>query len=141
MWRLTDGIAMTAPAPTSLNIRKKTAQLVLVYQNGEQYSLSFELLRVYSPSAEVRGHSGEQAVLQTGKAGVQIEQIKPAGNYGIQIYFDDGHSSGIYSWPYLHELAINQAALWENYLQQLHKAGKSRYAGAVEIMDLKKKTE
>lgn len=128
---------MDIPALRTLNVRKKSAVVELSYDNGEQYQLSFELLRVYSPSAEVRGHGGENAVLQTGKADVMIERLEPAGQYGVQIYFDDGHSSGIYSWPYLYELAQTQEERWYSYLQQLEKAGKSRYAGAVNIIDFR----
>lgn len=129
------------PELTSLNLRRQSHLLELAYANGERYTLDFELLRVFSPSAEVRGHGGgEQAILQTGKAGVDIERIEPVGHYGIQLYFDDGHHTGIYSWPYLHELAVNQSALWEGYLQQLQQAGESRFADAVQVLDLTRKS-
>ncbi len=129
---------MTTPTLSALKIRKKSAVLELSYSNNECLSLSFELLRVYSPSAEVRGHNGQHSVLQVGKSDVQIKHIETVGNYGIQIYFDDGHSTGIYSWPYLYDLAVHQAQYEQDYLAQLEAAGKSRISGAVQIMDFKK---
>lgn len=129
---------MSIPSLSAIKIRKKSAVLELSYSNNECHSLSFELLRVYSPSAEVQGHSGHGGVLQVGKSAVQIERIETVGNYGIQIYFDDSHSTGIYSWPYLYDLACNQAQYQQDYLAQLEAAGKSRIAGAVQIMDFKK---
>lgn len=88
--------------------------------------LDAEYLRVYSPSAEVRGHHPSQAVLQYGKAGVAIEKLTPVGNYAIQIHFDDGHNSGIYSWDYLYKLGREKKTLWADYLQRLKLAGLSR---------------
>ena len=129
---------MNTPSLSALKIRKKSAVLELSYSDNTCLSVSFELLRVYSPSAEVQGHSGQRSVLQVGKSDVQIERIETVGNYGIQIYFDDGHSTGIYSWPYLYDLARNQQQYQDNYLERLAAAGKSRITGAVQIMDFKK---
>jgi DUF971 family protein len=93
------------------------------------HKLSFEFLRVFSPSAEVRGHGPGQEVLQTGKRDVAIEAIEPVGNYAIQPRFSDGHATGIYSWDYLNKLALGQQAMWQDYLQRLAVAGKSRDPG------------
>ena len=84
---------------------------------------SFELLRVYSPSAEVRGHGEGQEVLQTGKREVSITALQPVGNYAVQPHFTDGHNTGIFSWDYLHWLGENRDSLWRSYLEKLHKAG------------------
>lgn len=91
-----------------------------------QFNLPAELLRVYSPSAEVRGHSAEERKLQTGKKNVGIKQIQPVGNYAIRIVFDDGHDSGIYAWDYLADLGNNQDRYWQDYLTELKTANASR---------------
>jgi DUF971 family protein len=115
------------PLPSDITLHKKSKTLELVY--GEQsYQLSAEYLRVYSPSAEVRGHGPGQEVLQTGKENVGIDQIEPVGHYAIKIYFDDGHDSGLFSWDYLYDMAINQNALWQDYLDRLNEAGYQRQA-------------
>lgn len=116
----------TAPKPSGLRLRRKSAVLELDYADGNSYSLSAELLRVYSPSAEVRGHGMGQAVLQTGKRHVGLSGAEPVGSYGIRLIFDDGHDSGIYSWDYLFQLATDQEALWQDYLERLHAARASR---------------
>lgn len=112
--------------PTGIELHQKSRELELIYSDGERVRLSCELLRVFSPSAEVQGHGPSQKVLQTGKINVNIVDIKPVGNYAVQLIFSDGHESGIYSWKYLRELADNQEAYWEQYLQELHEAGASR---------------
>ncbi len=112
--------------PVEINLHKKSARLELVYADGGSCELSCEFLRVYSPSAEVRGHGPGQEVLQVGKKNVKITSIKPVGNYALQLVFDDGHDTGIYSWVYLQELCDTQEGRWENYLQTLHDAGASR---------------
>ncbi len=91
-----------------------------------RFELSCEYLRVHSPSAEVKGHSPDQAVLQTGKRDVAINTIEAVGNYAVKFHFSDGHDSGIYSWDYLKELCVNQEQYWQDYLRRLHAAGKSR---------------
>lgn len=111
--------------PTEITLRKQSKSLVLAY-GDDQYELTAEYLRVFSPSAEVRGHGPGQEVLQTGKENVGIDQIEPVGHYAIKIYFDDGHDSGLYSWDYLYDLASNQAALWQDYLKRLAEAGYQR---------------
>ncbi len=125
--------------PSAIELHKKSRQLELRYPNGEQFVLDAELLRVYSPSAEVRGHHPSQAVLQHGKQNVGIQNISAVGNYAIQISFDDGHSSGIYSWDYLHQLGRDKAQLWEDYLQALQSKGLSRDPDiqAVRLLDPK----
>ncbi|WP_372864546.1 gamma-butyrobetaine hydroxylase-like domain-containing protein [Spongiibacter sp.] len=112
--------------PQHIKLHRKSRELELIYSDGAQHRLSCEFLRVYSPSAEVRGHGRGQEVLQTGKKFVDINDIIPVGNYALQLVFSDGHNSGIYSWGYLRELGEQREALWQDYLQQLHEAGASR---------------
>lgn len=112
--------------PTKIELHKTSKVLELTYADGQSYQLSCEYLRISSPSAEVRGHGVGNAVLQTGKRNVNITNIKPAGNYAIQISFDDGHDSGIYAWGYLEQLGKEYDARWQAYLEALHKAGQSR---------------
>ncbi len=116
----------TDKRPIGINLHRRSRQLALDYGNDEQYSLSCEYLRVYSPSAEVRGHGPGQEVLQTGKSTVNITSIKPVGHYALQLVFDDGHDTGLYSWSYLHDLCTHQEAWWQNYLDRLSAAGQSR---------------
>ena len=111
--------------PTKIQLHKQSQQLELHF-GGEQFLLPAEFLRVHSPSAEVKGHGPEQAVLQYGKQDVAISTIERAGNYALKLVFDDGHDSGIYTWDYLYELGKNQEDLWNTYLDALHQAGKSR---------------
>lgn len=117
---------MTAPTLTGIELHRQSRKLDLNYANGEKYSLSCEYLRVYSPSAEVRGHGPGQETLQVGKINVAITDIKSVGNYAVQLVFSDGHDTGLYSWEYLYELCKNQKCNWENYLKRLHDAGASR---------------
>ncbi len=111
--------------PNEIKVHKKSATLELIY-DGATHTLSAEYLRVFSPSAEVRGHSPDQAILQHGKRHVTFREIEPQGNYAIKLVFSDGHDSGIYTWPYLKELGDNLDSNWANYLERLEKAGKSR---------------
>ena len=115
-----------APIPQNIELHQRAKTLELIYANDERYALSCEYLRVYSPSAEVKGHGPGQEVLQIGKINVTINAIKPMGNYALQLIFSDGHDSGIYSWDYLYQLATNKDTLWQDYLQRLHEAGASR---------------
>jgi DUF971 family protein len=117
------------PNPTGLTVRKQSRVLEIGFDDDSAFSLPFELLRVYSPSAEVRGHGAGQEVLQTGKRNVLIEALEPVGNYAVQPHFSDGHDTGIYSWDYLYWLGANQAQLWEDYLQRLEAAGFTRETG------------
>ncbi len=112
--------------PVSINLHRQSRTLELVYEGGEHHELSCELLRVCSPSAEVRGHGEGQEVLQTGKKLVSINEIKPVGNYAIQLVFDDGHDTGLYSWDYLWQLGSQREQYWQEYLDRLHAAGASR---------------
>ena len=111
--------------PTKIQLHKQSQQLELHFAT-EQFLLSSEFLRVHSPSAEVMGHGPNQAVLQFGKKDVAITKIERAGNYAIKLFFNDGHDSGIYTWSYLHELGTTQEKLWQNYLDALKFAGKTR---------------
>lgn len=114
---------MIANPPNKIKLHTKSNTLELVY--GEQsYQLSYEFLRVHSPSAEVKGHG--KPVLQTGKKHVKIRSIEQVGNYALKIAFDDGHDTGLYSWQYLFELCQNQEQLWQEYLNKLEAAGASR---------------
>ena len=112
--------------PTDIRLHKRTAILEIKYADGGIYTLPAEFLRVYSPSAEVRGHGQGQEVLQTGKRNVKISRIEPIGNYAIRLHFDDDHNTGIFSWEYLHELSLGQQQLWNQYLQRLQAAGERR---------------
>jgi len=110
--------------PAAIKLHKRSQTLELSYSESERYLLPAEFLRVHSPSAEVRGHGKE--VLQYGKQYVVLLRLKPAGQYALKLYFDDGHESGLYSWDYLEHLAKNQHSLWQDYLEKLKTAGKSR---------------
>ena len=111
------------PTPTEIKLHTESKELELYYGN-DSYRLSYELLRVLSPSAEVQGHG--QPILQTGKRFVSIRNLEPVGNYAIKITFDDGHDSGLYSWAYLHKLCHNKDQLWQDYMQELAQAGAKR---------------
>ena len=112
-----------SPTLTKLDVRRQSRVLHLSYNNGEAFSLSFELLRVYSPSAEVKGHGPGQEVLQLNKHNVLIDSLEAVGNYAVRLFFNDGHDSGIYSWDYLYDLASNKEKHWQDYLQRLEAAG------------------
>jgi DUF971 family protein len=114
---------VVAPAPTALNARTQSRVLEISFNDGKDFVLSFELLRVYSPSAEVRGHGVGQETLQTGKRDVGITGLEPVGHYGVKPIFSDGHETGIFSWDYLYWLGDNQETLWLDYLTRLHSAG------------------
>ena len=120
---------MTQPARlrvTKLHYSRSRRRLDIAFEDGAAYTLSAEFLRVFSPSAEVRGHGPGQETLQTGKSSVGISAIHPVGHYAVQITFDDGHDSGLYSWQYLRDLAEEQDRYWQQYLRQLEAEGKSR---------------
>ena len=111
---------------TKLHYSRSRRRLDIAFGDGAAYTLSAEFLRVFSPSAEVRGHGPGQETLQTGKSSVSISAIHPVGHYAAQITFDDGHDSGLYSWQYLRDLAEEQDRYWQQYLRQLSAEGKSR---------------
>ena len=115
--------------PTEITLHQQSRQLGITFDDGAHYRLPFEFLRVYSPSAEVRGHGVGQETLQVGKKEVNVLNIEPVGSYAIKIVFDDGHDSGLYTWEYLHKLGQNQDAMWQDYLKQLEAAGASREPG------------
>lgn len=108
--------------PTAINVRMQSRLLEIDF-GSVSYSLPFELLRVYSPSAAVRGHGAGQEVLQTGKRLISVSALQPVGNYAVQPHFTDGHNTGIFSWDYLYWLGENQNSLWRDYLAKLQKAG------------------
>lgn len=117
------------PPPTEIKLHQKSRKMELVFSDGSRFELSYELLRVYSPSAEVRGHGPGQEVLQAGKRDVEISSLEPSGSYAVQPTFSDGHSTGIYSWDYLYWLGKNRETLWREYLERLEQAGASREPG------------
>jgi DUF971 family protein len=120
------GLERSTPTPTSLTLHGKSRVLEVSFSDSAHFKLPFELLRVYSPSAEVRGHGPGQEVLQTGKRDVGIDTLEQVGNYAVQPQFSDGHNTGIYSWDYLYWLGENQQTLWQKYLDDLAAAGASR---------------
>jgi DUF971 family protein len=118
----------SAPTPTEIILHQASRLLEIAFSDGAVFRLSCELLRVYSPSAEVRGHGPGQEVLQTGKRDVQITAIEPVGTYAVKLVFSDGHDTGLYAWDYLYELGRDQERLWQRYLRRLEEAGASRDA-------------
>ena len=117
------------PQPTDIKLHQKSQVLEIAFADGRTFRLPCEFLRVYSPSAEVRGHGPGQEVLQAGKKDVGITHIEPAGSYAIQLSFSDGHDTGIYSWDLLYEYGLRQEEMWQRYLKRLEQAGASREAG------------
>ncbi|MEW5942711.1 MAG: DUF971 domain-containing protein [Pseudomonadota bacterium] len=120
------GLDKSTPRPTEIKLHQKSRELEIAFDNGQIFRLPCEFLRVYSPSAEVRGHGAGQETLQVGKRNVEITEIEPVGNYAVQLTFSDGHRTGIYSWDYLYDLGVRQEALWARYLERLEQAGASR---------------
>lgn len=120
------GLDSNTPIPTEIKLHQKSRLLEIAFSDDKRFKLPCELLRVYSPSAEVRGHGPGQEVLQVGKKNVEITDIQPVGSYAVQLVFSDGHDSGLYSWDYLYDLGINQEALWQQYLARMKEAGASR---------------
>ncbi len=119
---------MTAnkPRPVSINLKKKSRLLRIDFDDDSSFELSCELLRVYSPSAEVRGHGPGQEVLQVGKENVAVEDVEAVGNYAVKLVFSDGHDTGLYTWEFLHDLGLKQEQYWQNYLHALDHAGYDR---------------
>jgi DUF971 family protein len=116
----------STPRPTEIKLHQKSRLLEIAFDDGKRFSLPCEYLRVFSPSAEVRGHGPGQEVLQVGKRDVEIREIEPVGNYAVKLAFSDGHDTGLYSWDYLHELGEKQESSWKSYLARLEAAGASR---------------
>jgi DUF971 family protein len=117
---------MSTPNPTDITLHRKSRVLEIAFEDGSRFELPCEYLRVYSPSAEVKGHGPGQEVLQTGKEDVNIAEIRPVGNYAIAPTFSDGHDSGIFTWEYLYNLGVHRDELWTEYLARLEAAGVSR---------------
>ena len=114
------------PRPTDIRLKQTSRILELSFEDGSHYQLPCEYLRVYSPSAEVQGHGPGQEVLQVGKERVNIDAIEPVGTYAVTLKFDDGHDTGIYSWKYLYQLAVDRHKNWQKYLERLADAGHER---------------
>ena len=120
------GLDRDTPVPTDIKLHRVSKMLELHYPEGEHFELSCEYLRVFTPSAEAKGHGVGQEVLQVGKRDVAIEQIEPVGNYALKLVFSDGHDTGLYSWDLLYNLGKHQQELWAEYLKRLELAGLSR---------------
>jgi DUF971 family protein len=116
------------PVPTELNLHRQSRVLEIAYEDGTRFKLPCEYLRVYSPSAEVQGHSPDERVLQVGKEDVGIDRIEPVGNYAVCLHFDDEHNTGLYSWDYLYRLGTEYEPRWNAYLDELKQAGYTRKA-------------
>ncbi|MDR3417805.1 MAG: DUF971 domain-containing protein [Nevskia sp.] len=130
---------MSDPAPTRLRLHRNSRLLEVAYADGSCYQLPCEYLRVYSPSAEVRGHGGGEPTLVGGKRNVNIAAIEPVGRYAVRLRFDDGHDTGLYSWDILRELGANQEAWWARYLERLTEHGMSRDSDVATLSALPKK--
>ncbi len=120
------GLTKNTPYPTEIKLHQKSRILDITFSDGKIFQYPCEFLRVYSPSAEVRGHGPGQEVLQTGKKMVNVSKIDPVGHYAIQLNFTDGHNTGIYSWDLLYDYGLNQDKMWQRYLQRMEEAGASR---------------
>lgn len=124
------GLDATTKIPTEITLHQKSRMLEIAFEDGQRFELSCEFLRVFTPSAEARGHGPGQEVLQVGKRDVAIDRIEAVGNYAIRPVFTDGHESGLYSWDLLYHLGVHRAELWQAYLKRLDQAGASRDASA-----------
>jgi DUF971 family protein len=120
---VTDQERWAARTPVEIKLRRQSRVLDVAFDDGQRYELPFEYLRVYSPSAEVRGHGPGQETLQLGKHEVLVRAVDPVGNYAVRLVFDDGHDTGLYTWGYLYELGVTRAAKWQQYLDRLQKLG------------------
>ncbi|MEO6824338.1 MAG: DUF971 domain-containing protein [Nitrosospira sp.] len=120
------GLDKDTPKPTEIKLHSKSRLLEISFGDGKIFQISCEFLRIYSPSAEVRGHSPGQEVLQVGKKEVTIYHIEPVGNYAIQLNFSDGHNTGLYSWDLLYDYGLHQEEMWQRYLNRIKEAGASR---------------
>ena len=127
------------PAPTAITLHRQSRVLKVGYADGAVHSLPCEYLRVFSPSAEVRGHGGGEPSLVPGKRNVSIARIEPVGHYAVRLVFDDGHDSGLYSWDVLHELTRDDEANWARYLARLDEHGMSRDSAVVKLSALPRK--
>ena len=125
------GLNADSPTPTALTVHSQSRLLEITFSDGALFKIPFELMRVYSPSAEVQGHGPGQEVLQTGKREVGVVALEPVGNYAVKPVFSDGHESGIFSWDYLYHLGSDRDRLWEDYNRRLQAAGAARDAPMV----------
>ena len=122
------GLTPTTPQPTAITVHEQSRVLEIGFSDGKQFRIPFELMRIYSPSAEVQGHGPGQEVLQTGKREIGVAGLEPVGNYAVQPTFSDGHNTGIFSWDYLYFLGAQQTQLWQQYETRLQAAGLQRDA-------------
>jgi len=120
------GLTAGTPTPQSITVHETSRVLEVAFSDGAAFRIPFELMRVYSPSAEVQGHGPGQEVLQTGKRGVTLAALEPVGHYAVRPTFSDGHDSGIFTWDYLYELGSKESALWAEYFDRLAAAGLDR---------------
>jgi DUF971 family protein len=120
------GLNKNVPQPTEITLHQASRALEIAFADGKSFRLPCEFLRVFSPSAEVRGHGPGQETLQTGKKDVGITAVEPVGQYAVQLRFSDGHDTGIYSWDLLYDYGVNQDTMWRDYLKRLQEAGASR---------------
>lgn len=122
------GLQPGSPTPTALTVHSQSRVLEIAFSDGAEFRIPFELMRIYSPSAEVQGHGPGQEILQTGKREVNVVELEPIGNYAVKPVFSDGHESGIFSWDYLYHLGAEQDRLWDDYQRRLQAASVERDA-------------
>ena len=122
------GLQAASPTPTALTVHSQSRILEIAFSDGATFKIPFELMRIYSPSAEVQGHGPGQEVLQTGKRDVNVVELEPIGNYAVKPVFSDGHESGLFTWDYLYHLGADQSQLWDDYERRLKAAGALRDA-------------
>ncbi|MEE8093343.1 MAG: DUF971 domain-containing protein [Gammaproteobacteria bacterium] len=115
-----------APHPIDITLQKRSRRLRISFSDGKRFELAAEYLRVFSPSAEVQGHGGGEGVLVAGKEAVNIDKIEPVGRYAVRLVFDDGHNTGLYTWPILYDLGLKHESNWRRYLTRLEEAGHRR---------------
>lgn len=125
------GLQAGSPTPTALTVHSQSRMLEIAFSDGAAFRIPFELMRIYSPSAEVQGHGPGQEILQTGKREVGIIELEPIGNYAVKPVFSDGHESGLFTWDYLYHLGADQDSLWDAYQRRLQAAGVERDAPMV----------
>ena len=125
------GLQAGSPTPTALTVHSQSRILEIAFSDGAQFRIPFELMRIYSPSAEVQGHGPGQEILQTGKREVNVVELEPIGNYAVKPVFSDGHESGLFTWDYLYHLGADQSRLWDDYNRRLQAAGALRDAPMV----------
>ena len=125
------GLQAGSPTPTALTVHSQSRILEIAFSDGAEFRIPFELMRIYSPSAEVQGHGPGQEILQTGKREVGIVALEPIGNYAVKPVFSDGHESGLFTWDYLYQMGAEQSRLWDDYNRRLQAAGVERDAPMV----------